>query len=347
MASFETITFTASVVIALLGVAALVCVAFVWHGIARFYRETAAKLVVAGFRFLAAAAALASRSEFVPGVPLLAQPWVPTCLVAIGGYLVWEAAGILGDAKWKAAKERTAADYADEIELLGQDRDDAVRQFKKMARAASRAGKLSAHKFQRIRRALEKSGEARPSLPATRNALAPDSQIMSILEALTALLSDDVVEAGGPLGQNFRVGLYVELDGYLVPKAAFDMTTRRHDPFGSYSAHKERFRIGEADAPAHVVRSLTTGTIIVGDCLSEPHFEFFTENQRSYLRSMVAHPLPTFCFDGLNPSRAVIAVDTNVSGYFRTEDREPIVLRLELFAALMELEYAVLKLTSS
>ena len=346
MVSLEQLLFIVSAALAMLGIAALICVLAVWHRVIRFYRETWAKLAIILFRAFSAFAGLASKTLNQADVPFYLQPWFPTVSVAILGYAFWEAVGAFGDRYLKEAKERSAADYSDEIASLEQDRDDAKLQFKKMARTATRIGKLSADKFQRVRRAVDHSAVARPSLPATRIALAPDTQIMAILEAFTALLSDDVVEAGGPLGQNFRVGLYVEQSGYLVPKAAFDMHTRRHDPFGSYSAHKSRFRIGEVQAPAHVVRSLTEGTLIVSDCATDPFFEYFTEDQRGYLCSLVAHPRPSFCSDGVTPSRAVIVVDTNVSGHFRAEDRELIVLRLELFATLIELEYAVKKLTS-
>ena len=358
MASLESTVFTVSVAVATLGAVALVFVTCLWRHVARYYRELPAKIGVAVFRAVAASSALASKFATspaptpardapppLPEVPLLEQPWVLTCLIAISGYFAWEVAGIVGDSKSKAAKERVAALHADEIELLTLDRDDARRQYRRLTRSASRLATLASEKFQRIRRAVMANPDAKPSLPAARNALDPDTQIVALLEALTATLADDAIEGVSASDQNFRVGLYAEQDGFLVPIDAFDMSNRRHDPFRSYEQHAWRFSLANFENPSHAVKCLRESRmLIVSDRVTDEQFEFFDEAQRAYLLSMVAYPLYNFCRDGVALSRAVLLIDTDVANYFREEDRRMLEFRLKQFACRIELEYGIKRL---
>jgi hypothetical protein len=346
--NMETITFYVSAVVAALGLLAFVLVWLFWRLIARIYWEFLAKLGVAFFRFVAAASAVASKSVAVPaGTPLAEQPWVVTILMAVIGYLLWEFAGAIGDHKHKLARDNAKAESEQEIEVLTQDRDDAERQSFWLRRVMSHLRTLANEKLQRVKRAVQQSTASRGSLPETRTALAPSEQIGEILEALASFWRVEVVSTGRNYDQNFRVGLYAEQGGYLAPIGAFDLKTRSHNPFTSYPAHRDRFRLDNTANPAHAVRCVVEGRmLVVPDCANHPTFQFFHNQQRNYLRSMVAFPLPGFSPKGGAPVRAALLIDTDVAGYFQEKDAESIKIYLEEFAVRLALEYAIRGLMS-
>lgn len=333
------IAFVTSAVVAAVGLIALLCVWLGWRSIAPSYRELPAKLGVAFFRFVAAASAVASKSAAVaPGTPLQDQPWVLTTLLAAGGYLLWEFTGAIGDHKHKAGKEKAAEFHEQEVETLKQDRDDALEQNYRLGHIVSHLRTLVSEKFQRIRRVLLASTVSRVSAAETRAALAPVDQISMILEKLASLFH----LASGRPNQNFRVGLYAEDEGRLVPIGAFDLDTRRRDPFTSYQQHADRFRLDNDVDPSHAVRAVREGkTLIVPGCANHPVFRYFHERQPNYLKSLVAHPLFDFSPDGATPVRAALLIDTDVAGFFQEEDEEMIRVCLNEFASRLALEYAI------
>ncbi len=346
--NLESIAFYVSIAVAVLGLVVLVFVWLLWARIARLYREFWAKFAVAFFRFIAAASAVASKSATVPtGTPLSEQPWVTTTLIAVSGYLLWEFAGAIGDHKYKAAKDRAKSEYEQEIETLTQDREDAVRQSIWLRRVMSHLRILANEKLQRVKRTVQQSTAARGSLSETRNALAPSEQIKVILENLASLLHIEVASSRGNYEQNFRVGLYAELNGVLTPIDAFDLKTRSHDPFISFERHCDRFRLDNTTNPSHAVRCVLEGRmLIVPDCANHPIFQFFHDQQKNYLRSLVAFPLPDFSPDGGVRVRAALLLDTDVAGYFQEKDAESIRIYLEEFAVRLAIEYAIRGLTS-
>jgi hypothetical protein len=329
----------------------LLALAFVlwgWGLLAPYYREFWAKLGVGLFRFLAAGSAVMSRAEPAPpNTPLLEQWWVVTTLVAIAGFLLWEFVGAVGDHKYKAAKEKKKAEVEQEIEALAQDKDDAMQQSLRLGRMVTHLRRLVDEKLQRVKQVVRESTATRGSLPETRRALDPQYQIGVILETLASLLRIEVISAGGHHDQNFRIGLYAEKDGQLAPIDAFDLKTYRHDPFTSFRAHADYFRLDNTQSPSQAVRCVREGRmLIVPDCANHPGFQFFHPQQQNYLRSMVAYPLPDFSPDGSTPVRAALLIDTDVAGYFQEEDEELIAICLREFAARIELEYAIRGLTS-
>jgi hypothetical protein len=344
--NLESIAFYTSLVVMILGLLALVLVSFFWWLVASLYREFLAKLGVGFFRFIAAAAAVASKSAPVPaGTPMQEQPWVVTTLIAVSGYLMWEFAGAIGDHKHKLAKEKTKAAYDREIETLTVQKNVAVQQYTWLLRVVSHLRSLANEKLQRIKRVMQESTGSRGSLPETRRALAPDEHIGVILETLASLLRIEVVSTGGQHDQNFRIGLYAEQDGRLVPIDGFDLNTRSHDPFTSYQAHADRFRLDNTTNASHAVRCVLEGRmLVVPDCARDPGFQYFHDRQRNYLRSMVAYPLPDFSLDGGAPVRAALLIDTDQVGYFREEDRQNIKMSLHEFAVRLALEYTIRRL---
>lgn len=366
--NLEAIAFYASLVAAVPGALAVLLVWFRWSWLRKHYREFLAKCAVAFFRAVAAMSAIAAKSATPPaGQPLLEQPWTSTVLIAIAGYLCWEVAGAIGDHKSKLAKEKTSEDHSREIEQLNteheealaaatqevvvanQDREDAELQALRLNWLLTHLRQSVSEKRQRVRRVAQATTGARPSIQQAREGLAPEDQVHILLEYLASLFRYEATHHDrNRYNQNFRVGLFVERDGRLEPLGAFDLSTRDHEPFLSYAQHADRYRLNNDTNPSQAVRCVREGrTIIVPDCLEEPGFEFFNERQRTYLRSMVAHPLTGFCPDGITPVSAALLVDTDVGGFFSEDDREMLELRLNEFAARIGLEYAIRGLTGS
>lgn len=343
--NLESITFWASVLATGLGFLAFLAVCCFWPRVQKQYSEFWAKLFVAAFRLVAAAAAVFSRAvPAQPGQPWYELPWALTTGVAFVGYFLWEIAGAIGDHKHKQSKEKSAAEVKQELDQLTQDRLDAEQQALRLNWQLTHLRRLVSEKLQRVRRVLRESAGVR-SLPRARTGLDPDEQVRFALECLASLLHVEAIENKRP-NQNFRIGLFVERDGRLELLTAFELATRRHDPFSSYQRYADRYRLDNATNPAHAVRCVVEArTIIVSDCETDPTFEFFGAQQKNYLRSMIAHPLPNFCEDGITPVRAALLVDTDVPDFFREEEREALESLLTEFVARIDLEYAIRALT--
>ncbi len=343
----EPITRYASGVVALLGFVACLLVAFRWQWVERHYREVVAKIAVAAFRAVAGGSAILSRTSPPAPGDGVDLPWLSTTAVAVVGYMLWELAGVIGDSKYKSAKEKKAAEYEVEVETLTQDRDDAAFEATRLKWLLTHLRETVSHKVQRVRRAVEEASGTRASVQQAREGLAPEEQIRIILESLAALFRIEVISTGGSIAQNFRVGLYVEEDGRLSPRDAFDLATKSHKPFASPQTHPERFRLDTPTGTSHAVRCVREGqTLIVPDCASEPGFEYFGDVQRNYLRSMVAYPLADCRPEGIVLVRAALLIDTDVAGYFREEDRAMIESRIREFVVRIDLEHAIRGLTS-
>ena len=268
-------------------------------------------------------------------------------VASIAGYLFWEASGYIGDDKFKRANATMLAKHERDVTDLAQSRDDAEVEAARLEWLLAHLREPVSHELQRVRRVVAHTEGSRVSIQQVREGLDSEAQIRTILESLTGLYRFDVNSTGGTIQQNFRVGLYVEEAGRLVPRDAFDLGTKSHTPFLSPRTHPEHFRLDTEAAPSHAVRCVREGrTLIVSDCKKEPAFEYFGEVQESYLCSMVAYPLRDCRPDGVNVARAALLIDTNVAGYFREEDREVIESRIDEFALRIELEYAIRVLTS-
>jgi hypothetical protein len=370
----EGIALWASIVAALAGLVALVVVWRRWAWLEKHYQEWWAKTAVAFFRAVAALSAIAAKpAPLDPNKSPWEQPWAPTIAIAAAGYLFWEIAGAKGDQKYKRSKEKTAADHQKAIEDLNaahQTQLDALNQAHEAALAEAseqaeqatqdredaeyhsmRLGWLLTHlrglvqaKRQRLREVTEGLGPGR-TIQHARDGLAPAEQVQILLEWLASLFRMQAMnEDGSRHNQNFRVGLFAEREGRLVPLAAFDLVTRSHAPFSSYEQHVDRYRL-DTTAPSLAVRCVVAGqTLIVPDCAAVPGF-FFHARQANYLRSMVARPLANFCEDGITPTRAALLIDTDVAGFFQEDDREMLEILLTEFVARIDLEYAIGGLT--
>ncbi|MCI0704894.1 MAG: hypothetical protein L0241_27865 [Planctomycetia bacterium] len=291
----EAITLWTSIFAATAGFIALCLVWQAWSWLSQWYREFWAKCAVAGFRAIAAVSAVAAKAAPTKvEQPLLEQPWVSTLVIAAAGYLFWEVAGAIGDHRYKAAKEKTAADYQKQIDELkqahqdaleeaNQDRDDARFQTLQLTWLLAHLRELANEKRQRVRRVVQATASARASIQQVRTGLDPAEQVHILLEWLAFLFHVEAVHTDSQRhNQNFRVGLFAEKDGRLEPLDAFDLATRQHDPFSSYQQHADRYRFDNTTNPSHAVRCVREGrTLIVADCAEEPGFEFFHDRERN------------------------------------------------------------------
>lgn len=343
--NLENIALVVSIVAAVVGLTALVAVTFFWSYVSPHYKEAWAKGAVAGFRAIAALLAIATRLAPTDlSKPFLDQPWALTTLVAVIGYLLWEITGVVGDHRYKSAKEETAADYQAQIDEANQDCADAEYQSMRLGWLLTHLRQLVNDKRQRVRGITQALGD-RVTIQHARDGLAPYQQVQILLECLASLFRMQAVHQDGSRhNQNFRVGLFAEREGRLVPLAAFDLSTRSHEPFSSYDRHADRFRL-DATAPSHAVRCIREGQmLIVPDCTAVPGF-FFHDGQAAYLRSLVACPIANFCPDGVTPARAALLIDTDVAGFFQEDDREMLEILLTQFVARIDLEYTIGGLT--
>ncbi len=337
----EVVTRWVSEGVAVFGLVALLLVSFGWRWIRNHYHDLHAKVAVAGFRVVAAASALLSRSSPAVEGSWFEQPWVATYVFAIVGYLFWEIAGYVGDYRFKLAKEMTLAEHEREVTDLTQSRDEAALEATGLEWLLAHLREPVSHELHRVRSVVAQS-PGRVSIQQVREGLDSEGQIRTVLESLAGLFRLDVMSTGGTIRQNFRVGLYVEEAGRLEPREAFDLATKSHTPFASPRTQPELFRLEPVAGPSHAVRCVLEGrTLIVSDCATESGFGYFGEAQRTYLRSMVAYPLIDCRPDGIHVARAALLIDTNVAGYFREEDRELIESRISEFALRIELGYAI------
>lgn len=309
-----------------------------WSWMRTWYRDWIPKIGVLAFRLMAAVAGVLRIAAGSTSEPGAAPSWLPLLIVAAIGYALWEGIGLIGDTRLKAEKE----DQKKQIDDFVQAVEDAEADVERSGQLSSTIRDLANKKLQRVREAFRASELAKGSLAEVRLGLSPVQHGRSVLEHFAQHLRNAVRVAGGRLGQNFRVALYAEQDGYLQPVDAFDLKTQRHDPLSSYSEHRERFRLDNFDRPAHVVRCLQEGRmLIVEDCENAVAFDHFSPPQRVYLKSMIAYPLTNFSVDGTTVCKAVIALDTDEPGYFREDHAGLLETEIEEFAVRLSLEYAI------
>ena len=189
--------------------------------------------------------------------------------------------------------------------------------------------------------------DRKSSLQTARTALAPAVHLNLILEHFGMFLGHLTADPTLIMsqGQNFRIGLYVEDDGYLVPLEAISINDRRRDPFNTYQTHRDHYNLSETNAPAHLVRCIQQRALIIcEDCqvaADAGEFIYFNDTQRSYLKSMLAYPLLDFWEPRGLHCRGAVGIDTDVAGYFCEADRELLRALLDELAVRLQLESAI------
>jgi hypothetical protein len=146
-------------------------------------------------------------------------------------------------------------------------------------------------KARRIRRQIEQP-QRKLGISQIRIALTPHPHHLGELLQNLAVFYQNQLPGGAGENSNFRVGVYLNVDGVMTPVQGVSLNDSSYTPFRSYQAHQSAFRLDAATNPSHVVICVRQRRmIIVEDCAKAAeagNFSFFTEDQRSYLRAMVA-----------------------------------------------------------
>ncbi len=178
---------------------------------------------------------------------------------------------------------------------------------------------------------------------AAREALTPTPQLRHILETLGVLLQTRGAEKLGRR-PNIRLGVYVEGDdGAMRPLHAISMNQGHTEPFSSYRDHKEGFRVTAMDRSSQIVRCVREKTpiMIVPDCAAAADagtFFFYSEAQRSYLKSLCVHYLEEVCDGAGQMVEGVLSIDADAPRAFEEIEREDLLLCLQEFGLRIKLE---------
>jgi len=195
----------------------------------------------------------------------------------------------------------------------------------------------------RLLRKMEKRKDS-ASVTLIRAALSPDDHLDSLLLAM-AVIFHKQLPADAPQTTNFRVGLYALNEGAMEPIRAVNLNNPSYNVFSSFRAHVASFQLTTTEKPSHTVRCVNLRqTIIVEDCEASANageFHFFSDNQRGYLRSLLAYYLDQICRDDGTTAVAALVVDTDAAGFFREADRESLEFCLREFAARVKLELSL------
>jgi hypothetical protein len=200
--------------------------------------------------------------------------------------------------------------------------------------------KSVSQKVKRLSKWLVNRG-GKPTVVQVRNALTPKPHLEEQLEALALFFQEQRSASAGQAG-NFRIGVYLNRNGFLTPAIGIDLNDPGYDPFSSYRNHKARFEVAATDNPAHAVRCVREKRLIIEeDCVEaqkQGKFAFFYGGQKAYLRSMVAYYLGNVCDDDGKMKEAALVVDCNVPGFFREKDRARLNVVFREFASRLKLE---------
>jgi hypothetical protein len=330
----------AGIFAAICGLICCVLVWFFWSWVGKYYAESWVKFATAVFRFLAAISGFLGKSG--------SASWGLVIGIAAFGILIWEVTGLIGNIKHERDKKKSELDHAAKIAELSernneliQDVTDATNLVLRSDWLLTHLGELTSKKCQRVRDAIA-SRSSQATVPNTREGLSPELQLQLILENIASHYRKDC-----PPNQNFRIGLYVEEAGSLAPLQAFDLISKSHAPFTSFSKHPLRYNLTNSTNPSHAVRCVTSGEMmIIEDCQNDSTFEFYSDQQKNYLRSMVAFPLSDFRCNGSGPILAALVIDTNRPNFFLKNDSEILKKELTHFANRLILEYSINELVS-
>jgi len=309
---------------AIAGVLSIILVVCNWNKVGRVVNDLLAKLLkgvvklIAGVASIGGAYAAAQKEEW----------WLPAILGMIC-LVLWEGLEKLIDNRVKAT-DKVDKDALTRAEQESESRTELLTVFRNAV----------SEKIKRLMRAMTKRKE-KPSTTLVRSVLTPDDHLGKLLERLAAFFSEQLPKTA-PSTTNFRVGLYVDRTGTMAPLSSVNLNNPSYDVFTSYREHQQSFRLDCADRPSHAVKCVNTRqSIIIEDCEAAAavgEFDFFTENQRSYLRSLLAYYLGEVICDDGTTTMAALVIDTDLAGYFRKSERESLEFCLREFAARIKLE---------
>lgn len=313
------------------GAVALISVIFFWDKFENNYSQLHAKYALAIARAAGAASAIAARA-------ISDDSTVDVANVATGvgvlAFLFWEIAQCLSESRVSATLKSLRLEVYSQHLLNNQ----LHRQLAIQTAMIAVLRRLVNAKKERL--AIASQRPVRQRLVKLLSSLDPEEHMREIIAALAISLRSlhKAPSSGDAIRVNIRVALYVPIDGYMVPWVGYDDQNGRYDPFTSYLKHKDRFWLANETNPSQTVRCVRENrSIIIADAAASG-VQFFTDKQRNYLQSLVAHP-----FNGIRSKDGSIVdgalvVDANVAGLFQEADREVIVFLLNEFASRLTLE---------
>ncbi len=263
------------------------------------------------------------------------EEWLSAVIWGVICIAVWEIVGQLIDHRVKAR---------DKVDRKALERAEFQSNLRTMLLTVFRFavdGKAS-----RIRRHLELS-RRKLGISQVRNALTPQRHLGELLQNLAVFFQKQLADRTGA-NRNFRVGVYLEVEGAMTPVQALSLNDSSYTPFRSHQNHRSAFQLSSDTNPSHIVICVRRRqTIVVEDCVKaadQGDFFFFTEDQRSYLRSMVVFYLGEVGREDGTMVHGVLAVDTEAAGFFRESDRDSIEFCLREFAGRLRLEMLLIAL---
>jgi hypothetical protein len=331
--NFAATLFAVLVALAGIALAGLAAVACYWSRVGRLVSDIPVKVVAGAIKLFAGYVSL--RGAFEAGAQK--DDWWNACVAGIVCIAVWEILEKVIDSRIKATEK------LDKGEL-----DRAKRQSELRTVLLTLFRRAVAVKTRRVRRQAQARG-SQLRVAHVHNALTPQPHLDEILEALAVFFHQQLPP---DLGQqhNFRVGVYMNRDGVMTPVHAVSLNNPGYNPFSSYQANRDRFRLDTTESPAHVVRCVQEQTlIIVEDCAAaeaQGRFAYFSSAQRTYLRSMAAYYLGEVCNQSGTMTLAALVVDTEATGFFREPDRATLGFVFREFGARIRLELDLIALLS-
>lgn len=331
--STPTVLFAVLIGLTGIALAGLVAVACYWARIGRLVSDVPVKVIAGLIKLFAGYVSL--RGAFEAGAQK--GEWWHACVVGVICIAIWEILEKVIDSRIKAVEK------VDKGEL-----ERARRQSELRTALLTLFRRAVAVKTRRVRRQARARG-SQLRVAYIHNALTPQPHLDEILEALAVFFHQQLPP---DLGQqhNFRVGVYMNRDGVMTPVHAVSLNNPGYNPFSSYQANRDRFRLGATGDTAHVVRCVQQQSlIIVDDCdvaAGHGQFAYFSDAQRTYLRSMAAYYLGEVCSESGTMTVAALVVDTEATGFFRESDRASLGFVFREFGARIRLELDLIALLS-
>jgi hypothetical protein len=309
------------------GVLSLLLILIAWDSVASWYSSSYAKFFVSISRLI---------STFVVAKYVVIQEIhaVVAFYLAVASIFLWETLGLWIDQKKKLAFDRNAA---------LQD------QFMHRNRLLTCLRELDNHNKHRLDEEVKNAGSGRVTIENLRRALNANVQVRRILDQVGAMLKSESPERPDGSVQNFRIGYYIECNGYMKESKSIRLDTQAECFLKSYKLEsvEEHFRVDCRHEPAQVVKCVQEQRlIIVSDCATQL-VRFFHEEQKNYLKSMVAYPINDFGCGSVDKTRAAIVIDTDEVGYFKEEDRTKIEACLKEFGRKLALVNSFSRLVNS
>lgn len=304
-----------------LGASALVLVLGFWRWIERWFPDWLGGTAIAFARAIAALAAIFKVGDS-------SGAWGRAQIGAIVSWFVWELTSLVGAYKINRRKKQLEGAESEGL-------------FRTRLLAAIRFTVVD--KQERIRKLLEAQSPTKPQIHRVREALDPEEQIYLTLKQMGAFLHESLPNTPEKSERTFRVGLYVSLNGSMQPAMSADLHKRRQAQFTSFERFPDRFRLDNHTDPSYVVQCIQQNRLlIVPDPALMTGF-YFHDDQRRYLKSLMAYPIIPFGTDDVQGCAAIV-IDTDVAGFFKEDGREALELFAREFAARLNLETFFLEL---